>query len=491
MLGNGGQDDGYLAIADYNGHYAWAASFGGSGRDYAVDAAAAPNGDFVVVGNFSSITMSVGGTSLSNSGETDAFVAKYNQDKTFAWVRKIGTAGIDEVLNVAVDAAGNTYVSGHVLDKFTHATLYIFVRKLDAAGNLVWERKGNNQGGTLLASALAIDGDQALYLGGSLYGTATFGSTDLSSSDTSNAAFIVKYSPSGTILDTLLYHNLDKFTGLQAQGNNLYACAEKVNWGIGWGWPLASSKIHVLKLDADLDSVWHKTAGGGSLYQSLDIAKSLSLDEEGNVYVTGYFFSDTLHFAGHAMLNPFNQEYFYPQIFVFKYAPHGGEIWGKSLGGIHSDEATGILAIGDDKFYLCGNFESNPAIFGAYSLHNAGTLDSIYVHLRPPRFGRKTMGFLAVFDKDVSGTNSEPAFEEVAIFPNPTAGFVTVQLKSHATLPFTFQLHADDGRLLRQTAYKSGVVELHEDLTGLPPGRYFVSLRTAQGLFAGAVVKHR
>ena len=487
---NAGQDDGYAAILDDAGQYAWAVGFGGSGRDFVVDAAAAPDGSFAVAGNFNSLVLTIGGGSaLFNSGETDGFVAKYNPDKTIAWAQKIGTADIDEVTGLAADADGNTYISGQVLDKFTQSTRHTFVRKLDAAGNLVWEQKGITQGNSLKTTALALDNDQNIYLGGGLlYGTVTFSGVNLTS-DTSYAAFMVKYSPSGSLLDTWLNPALDKINGLHARGNHLYACAEKVFGGIGWGWPLFDSKTHVLKFDTGFNNIWHKTAGGETPFQSLDIAKNLDVDEKGNVYVTGYFFSDTLRFAAQELPNPFNVHYYYPQIFVFKYSPVGDELWAKSLGGIHSEEGTSIRAFGDDKFWLGGNFESDPVAFGAFELHNTGKLDSMYVHLRPARYVRKTMGFLAVFDKDVSDTNPEPAFRELVIFPNPAADHITVQLKSPTDSPLILQITTADGRLIRQTAHTDGVAGIREDLTGLAPGVYFVTLSTDEGVFSGKVLK--
>lgn len=486
-LQNTGQDDGYAAIVDDNGQYVWAAGFGGTGRDFVVDAAAFSNGDFVVAGNFNSISMSIGSANLSNSGETDAFVARYHADKTLAWVGKIGTPDIDEVRNVVVDDEGNTYISGHVLDKFTNAALYVFVRKLDAGGNQVWERKGNTQGSILQATALALD-NQAIYLGGTIYGTAAFGATILTS-DTSYAAFIVRYDLSGSLLGTYLNTTLNRLNGMQAHGGNLFACAQKNSQCLGWGWPLNDSKIHVLKLDTGFDMVWHKMAGGENFCQSYDIAQSLSIDDDGNIYVSGFYFSDTLHFAGQVLTTPFNIDYYYPQVFVLKYSPDGDEIWGKSLGGIHSDEATGIHVFGDDKFYLGGNFESDPVAFGSYNLHNTGALDSIYVHLCPTRFGRKAMGFLALFDKDVSGTSPEPVFEEVAIFPNPSKDLITIRLKSPTVSTLTVHIYSPEGRLLRKTSYPGPVVDIQENLSGLQPGVYFITLGTEKGMFAGKFLK--
>jgi len=487
-LHNSGQDDGFIAISDDDGQYAWAARFGGSGRDFVVDAAAAPNGDFVVAGNFHSISLSIGGTTLLNSGETDAFVARYNQDKTLAWVKKIGTSDIEEVNAVAMDASSNTYVSGRVLDKFSLQTLYVFLKKYDASGNLVWETIGTIQGGLLQATALTLDKEQNIYLGGLLSGTVAFDGISFSS-DWDYSAFIVKYNASGTLLDNTVVHGLDKFNGLQAHENYIYACAEKVNWGLGWGWPLADSKIHVLKFDTELNTLWENLAGGDSTSQSLDIAKSISVDKLGNAYVTGYFFSDTLDFAGQAMPNFFNVNYYYPQIFVLKYSPSGEELWGKSFGGIHADEGASIHAFGDDQFYLGGNFESNPVALGAYEIHNTGTLDSMYVHLKPSRFTRKTMGFLAVFDKNLSSTTPLPAFQQIALFPNPADDHITLRLKSPTQSPITLQISTLEGRILRQSEHSSQLLEIRENLSGLAPGLYFVTLRTEREQFSGKFVK--
>jgi len=488
-LHNAGQDDGFVAIADETGQYTWAERFGGSGRDFVVDAAAAPNSGFVTIGNFNSISMSIGGTNLFNSGETDAFVAKYNPNGTLAWAKKIGGQQVDEVSQVAVDDNGNIYVAGQVRDKFTNTTLHAFLLKMDGTGNQIWEQKGTIQGfGFLQTTALALDNEQDIYFSGSLNGTLTMGGAQLTC-DTTTAAFIAKFNPAGTLIGSYLNPDMDKINGLHVQAGKLYACAEKVNWGLGWGWPLSDSKIHVLQLDANLNEQWHRTAGGGTPWQSLDIANGISVDESGNAYVTGYFFSDTLHFAGEAHPNLFNVDYYYPQIFVLKYAPNGDEVWAKTLGGIHADEGTSILAFGDDKFCVGGQFESNPVSFGTHAIQNNGTLESMYVHLRPERFVRKTVGFLAMFDKAASSTGPEPLAQPLAVFPNPAADHITLRLKTPVNAPLLCQINTADGRLVRQTYHDGPAEEIRENVSGLPPGMYLVTLRTADGMFLGRFVK--
>jgi hypothetical protein len=488
ILANAGQDDGFAALVDEAGQYVWAAGFGGSGRDFVTGAAAAPNGHYAVAGNYNSISINIGGTIILNSGATDAFIARYKPDNTLAWAQKIGTADIDEVSGVAMDADGNTYVSGQLQNKLSLITQHVFLRKYDANGSLVWEKKGINQGQSLQSTALAVDQNQNIFLCGRLWGTVSFDNTPLKC-DTSYAAFIVKYSPSGSLAGSYINPNLDRINDVTAHGDALYCCAERALGCFGWGWPLSHSKTHLIKFDAGLNTVWHKFAGGEAACQSLDIAKGLSVDGDGNAYVTGYFFSDTLLFAGQVLPNPFNVNYYYPQIFVFKYSPDGEELWGQSFGGIHSDEGTGILATGDDQFYLGGNFESSPVAFGAYNLHNTSTLDSMYVHLSPSRYGRKTMSFLAYFDKTPSSVEPEPAFGEVLVFPNPATEHLAIRLKSPARSPLTLQISAPDGRVLLQSVYDSPVTELRQDLSSLSPGLYFATLRTANGRFSSKFIK--
>jgi Beta-propeller repeat. len=489
-LQNAGQDDGFVAIADATGQYAWAARIGGAGRDFVVDAAAAPNGDFAVAGIFNSISMTIGASALFNSGETDAFVAKFNQNGTVAWAKKIGSQHLDEVSQVAVDSEGNVYVAGQVRDKFTNATIHAFLQKMDAAGTLIWEQKATIQGfGYLQSSALALDNAQHIYFSGTLNGTVNIGGAQLTC-DTTTAAFIAKFSPAGMLMGTDLNPAMDKINGLRAHNGKLYACAEKVNWGIGWGWPLSDSKIHVLQLDENLNTLWHKTTGGGSPAQSLDIANGISVDNNGNAYVTGYFFSDTLHFAGEAHPNLFNVDYYYPQIFVLKYAPNGDEVWVKTLGGIHSDMGTSILAIGDDKLCVGGHFESNPVSFGTHELLNTSPLESMYVHLRPERFVRKTVGFLALFDKAASNTLPPPAFQSLAIFPNPATEQIYLRLTTPGNAPVHCQISTADGRLVRETRHAGPVGEVPGKCGRLAARTLPRYAENSRGVFLGRFVKN-
>lgn len=128
----------YVARYTVDGNQLWAAAAGGGsssawGRAVAVDA----TGNSHVVGGFSGgVSFSfVQGNSffvqfgLPNAGSSDGFLATYNADGSRMWGRGIGGALFDDAYGVAVDGAGNSYVTGYFMQ-----TAQIYPLQLTATG---------------------------------------------------------------------------------------------------------------------------------------------------------------------------------------------------------------------------------------------------------------------------------------------------------------------------------------------------------------------
>jgi len=488
-LTNSGQDDGFVALADENGDYQWATRIGGANHDIVTDMATHTSGDLVAVGNFRSVFLPIDDTTLSNTGESDVFMAKFNADYSLAWVRRIGGSEIDEATCVRIDGSGNIHVSGQMINKFTLQTIHLFIRKYAPNGDLLWERTGIVENGAAYSSALALDDEQNIYLSGWMYGTVTFDNATLVS-DLDYAAYVVKHDPDGTLLTTTMSYDHGDFTAIEIRGNHIYASARKVSFGIGWGWPLGDSKVYVMKFDEDLNTIWSRDFGGETQNQSLDRAESLSVDAEGNAYVAGSFFSDTLFFAGDTLLNPYNAPYYYPQIFVAKYSPAGDEMLAVSAGGMHIDEATSIHVVGSDKFFLAGNFESDPAEFGTQELNNTSQLDSFYVHLYPARYGRKPMGFLAKFEAETSTDIDERDDQGFALWPNPTNSSIAIRVDPSMRSAVTVEVLRLDGRVVHQVTQRSSGSVMQLDINDLAPGPYMLSVISEEFRSTQRFIKH-
>jgi hypothetical protein len=117
------------------------------------------------------------------------------------WARQLGSLGppFDGASAIARDSSGNLYVVGQVGGPLTDESESAasaglddgFVRKYGAAGNLIWSRQfGTSQ--TDIARAVAAD-DSGIYVAGETSGSlyASIGGV--------RDAFLVKYSPAGTV----------------------------------------------------------------------------------------------------------------------------------------------------------------------------------------------------------------------------------------------------------------------------------------------------
>ena len=93
-----GANDIFLAHLDANGQKTWGYAIGGSSEDGVSQLEADADGNLYLTGSFSSsVDFDPGpqSTTLSSAGQTDIFVASYDANGAFRWVRSAGSFGID------------------------------------------------------------------------------------------------------------------------------------------------------------------------------------------------------------------------------------------------------------------------------------------------------------------------------------------------------------------------------------------------------------
>ncbi len=156
-------EDFVVARYDAGGHRRWLRTYNGSGDGYDELTAAASdgNGNLVVVGY-----------SPTASATVVTAVIKYGPAGQRRWVRTFGSSTLipDASQSIAVDRHGNIYVAGTEYDP---ATSYnIVVAKYSSAGVRRWVRRYVGPG-TDLAGDLALDGAGNVYVTGDSQGTTT------------------------------------------------------------------------------------------------------------------------------------------------------------------------------------------------------------------------------------------------------------------------------------------------------------------------------
>ena len=296
----------------------WATQAGGlsneSGRGIAVD----DDGNSYVTGFFfGTAHFGAGGTaaSLISLGNSDIFIAKYDDNGDLLWAKQAGGLMGEAGLGIAVDDDGKSYVTGAFTgtatfgaSEFNETTLVsnawndIFIAKYDSSGNLEWAKQAGNPTATFANDeglGIAVDGSNNSYVTGYFNGTATFGEAD--------AAIVLT--------------------------------------GAG------EDDIFIAKYDGDGNLVWAEQAGGDSSDEGLGIA----VDGLGNSYVTGQF-QGSATFGTTELTGAINGG-----MFIAKFDSSGIAVWAEQAGGM-TGSATGVGIAANDAgdSYVGGNLAAQP-----------------------------------------------------------------------------------------------------------------------------------
>ncbi len=155
-----GTSDGFVAKQAANGTWAWAARLGGYGDDAAQAVAVLPGGRLVVVGSFEQ-TLTVGTTTVTSAGESDAFAAFLNADGSGRTVYRGGSARYDIATAVCAQPNGTVWVAGDGATNGGSGTAVAFgpaAYALRGAGSAFVARLTEGTGFAGVASVLAFDG---------------------------------------------------------------------------------------------------------------------------------------------------------------------------------------------------------------------------------------------------------------------------------------------------------------------------------------------
>jgi hypothetical protein len=128
--------------------------------------------------------------------------------------------------------------------------------------------------------------------------------------------------------------------------------------------------IYLVKYDASGNVMWAKSAGGSNY----NYGCSVSTDASGNVYITGYFQSNSIIFGNDTLVNAntFNN---YADIFLVKYDTHGNELWANRIGASGDEYAQSVCTDASGNVMITGYFTSPTLSIGNISLNSFGNGD--------------------------------------------------------------------------------------------------------------------
>jgi hypothetical protein len=370
-----------LNMSGQTARFPWVQHAGGPGdginnaASVAVDRAT----NTYVTGYFQT-TAVFGTNAVVSEGLADIFVAKYDREGSLLWVRRAGGAYDDKSWGMAVDPAGNCYVTGFFRETahFGNLTLTstgagstnadVFIAKYNTAGDLQWAHSAGGPSDDN-GYSIAVDAAGACYLTGYFQGAAQFGATTLTTVGSADV-FVAKYTTAGELdwAQQFGSPSQDNGRGIAVDpagdlfvtgyfGDTMIVGHTNVT-NAGY---TDTPDVFLVKLNSQGTVQWAQGAGG----PLWDFGFGVAADNAGFCYVAGIF-SGEATFNGVAVTG--NGSY---DCFLAKYNPNGVVEWVKTAGGTDIDVSYGVAVDGKGNAYTTGYFSTN-APFGNLTLSSAG-----------------------------------------------------------------------------------------------------------------------
>ena len=282
--------------------------------------------------------------------------------QNYNWAYKLGGQHIEYANGIVVDANGSVYSTGSFSDYLdfdpssnifpltsTGGSMDVFISKSDASGNFIWARNFGGSGEDK-SSSIAVDASGNVYTTGTFHGLADFdpsgGIYYLSASQSYSDNFISKLDVNGNFvwaqsMGATSFDDLGYSIVVDAN-ENVYVAGAMANPSF-----FGSYDIVISKIDASGNFIWTKNLGSNAD----DRANSITVDEIGNVYLTGSF-SGTVDFDPDTN-GIYNLNATGGYTFILKLDMNGNFDWAKSIGG---GGGNSIKVDGNGDIYLSGYF---------------------------------------------------------------------------------------------------------------------------------------
>ncbi|MBT3210008.1 MAG: hypothetical protein HN704_12745 [Bacteroidetes bacterium] len=304
------------------------------------------------------------------------FNFSFPQHPQWDWAKSFGSIDSDVGNAICSDKFGNIYITGYYNNSITFGnntftSAYYdnpFVVKLNSEGNIIWAKAFY---GSYFVRGYDICCDTTC----NVYVSGIFNNIIMTETDTfltygEDDVFLIKYDSIG--VEQWIKHiggDDDDFStdiavtnksilitgGFKSQ--QLYVCSDTFHL-------TGSCDIFTYKLSLDGNMIWANNVGG----YEYDRGWGITSDKLGNVYVAGYFHSQTINFGNISLSNSGDADFF-----LAKHNADGVFVWVKQAYGLMKDRGRTIACDNNNNIIVAGNFNSDILCFDStnYIVHNS------------------------------------------------------------------------------------------------------------------------
>jgi gliding motility-associated-like protein len=351
--GNASAGDLWVVKLDKSGSIEWQKNLGGTDSEEKAFIIQTPDGGYMAAGSAASRGCEITG----NHGEFDFWVVKLSSKGDMVWEKMYGGSGSDIATTITPGVDGSYYVAGWTLSSdgdvtVNHGGMDYWVIKIDAAGNLLWQK---SLGGSDYDNASSV---QATKDGGCIVAGTTLSSDgDVTGNHGANDFWVVKLGKTGNI------------QWQKALGGSMTELAECIQLTTDGGYIVSGSAnssdgdvtgVHypgfdawIVKLNAHGNIDWQKCYGGSNN----ETARYIQNTADGGYVFTGSSASTD----GDITCNAGRSD-----VLVMKINNAGSLEWQKTMGGSDLDEAYCVQPLHDGSFIVAAT-TSSPDIAGYHT----------------------------------------------------------------------------------------------------------------------------
>ena len=385
-LTSAGNSDVFVVRLDPFGNHVWSKGFGDAGWQQGNDIAVNTEGDIVIAGDFWG-DLDFGGGVLPCHGAPGSpvgFLAKLGGKGEHRWSRCLSNDGQNQTFALTMDAAGNTLITGYFAGTIDFGAgsmtslgpgSDVFVASFDAGGQVLWSRSFHL--GTQDARDVAVDAAGNVFLSGAFIDAINVADMPLLE-ESGFHTFVMKLDATGTVVWARSFGDASQQTtwkiGADAAGNLHAAGAFLGALDLG-GPPLVSeggTDAFAAKLDPDGNHLWSQRFGGAGD----DWAHGLALDATGAPVFAGSFAS-SIDLGGGPLMSAGGDD-----IFVAKLDADGQHLFSKRFGDGAGQQAFRAAAAGPGDALIFGRFAGN-IDFGNGPITSNGASDAFVGRVMP------------------------------------------------------------------------------------------------------------
>lgn len=353
---------------DSENNVEWSKTYGGSLDDRGNAIITTADGGFAILGYSNSTDQDVS----QNNGLKDYWLAKLDASGNMVWEKSFGYSGADIGYTLLQTSDGGYFVTG-ILDvtasggegntKNKHAGGDYWALKLDANGNIIWSKYYGGSNTETPDDAIETSDNNFI-----IVGTSDSDDVDITNNKGSYDFWVVKISNTGTLIWEKSFGGteIDEARGIvETDDGNYIIAGDTRSLDLDVTQNHGAADLWFLKISTNGDILYQKSIGG----TSFDVSRSISKGQDNSFIIAG----SSRSADGDLTVNQGQND-----AWILKVDQNANILWQKTIGGLNVDYAYNAIELDNKNIVAVGESTSSDGDIP----ENKGFTDALIIKIK-------------------------------------------------------------------------------------------------------------